>query len=95
VPIPLSLDDAEFLAAFAGRSCASGALVVARESFFVVLSVLVWRGGDAMCIVVSSGTHIRARISVRTVNQYAPRFCRSMFTLTFVSSNGRHLKSFL
>ena len=25
----------------------------------------------------------------------APRFCRSMFNLTFVSSKGRHLKSFL
>ena len=57
VPIPLSLDDAELLAAFAGRACESGALDVANESFLVLLSALVWRGGDAMCAVVSKSTH--------------------------------------
>jgi hypothetical protein len=60
VPIPLSLEDAELLAAFAGRSCESGAFDVARDSFLVLLSVLVWRGGDAMCVVISNGIHIRA-----------------------------------
>ena len=95
VPIPLSLDDAELLAAFAGRACESEALDVARESFLVLLSLVVWRGGDAITKIVSSGTCTSAPGPVRRVHQHAPRFCRSMFTLTFVSSNGRHLKSFL
>lgn len=95
VPIPLSLDDAELFAAFAGRSCESGALAVARESFLVLLSLVVWRGGEAMYVVVSSDTYFSRRCPIRAVHQYTPRFCRSMLTLTFVSSNGRHLKSFL
>jgi hypothetical protein len=48
VPMPLSLNAAEFLAAFAGRSCDSAAVDTAAESFRVVLSLLIWRGGDAI-----------------------------------------------
>jgi hypothetical protein len=94
--MPLSLGAAEFLAAFAGRSCESAAVDAAKESFLVVLSLLVWRGGDA--VVKSSQqrySYMRAKSCPSVDIQHAPRFCRSMFTLTFVSSNGRHLKSFL
>jgi hypothetical protein len=58
--MPLSLCDVELLAALAGRSCDSETADAARESFLEFLSLVVWRGGDAMC-VVSIDIHIWAR----------------------------------
>jgi hypothetical protein len=55
--MPLSLCDFELLAALAGRSCESVSADAARESFLEFLSLVVWRGGDAMC-KVSGDVHI-------------------------------------
>jgi hypothetical protein len=64
--MPLSLCGFELLAALAGRSSGSGAADAARESFLEFLSLIVWRGGDAMC-VVSSDIHIWAKTISRII----------------------------
>jgi hypothetical protein len=95
--MPLSLGVFELLAAFAGRSWESGAADVAKESFRALSSLVVWRGGDAMRVQLAVMFMFPQEWwnTIPTVVRHSPRFCLSRFALTLVSSNGRHLKSFL
>jgi len=77
--MPLSLNAGEFLAAFAGRSCDSAAVDAAAESFRVVLSLLIWRGGGDAIVCCS-----QQRYSYLSV-----KICRGVGIKTHLAFAGR------
>ena len=93
LPIPLSLEDRKALKVFDWLADDIGSATAAGNSLLGLASNENCLGGEAVLEVSSDSD--RGNVASWTVPVCIPLFCRSMLALTLVSSNGRHLKSFL